>query len=262
MYGFLRLGMDPHVFTSLCLFTYLILREQQYDTFNVLVNQFKTLTSKDKYLLEKWELINFFEKCHRYFNDILAKRSDELKIVKIILCMIGLLPINKTNFAQHNYSSYNFSKRILTHVRCKFSELYQSVDDTEFILFERGLTTLLCIELLRNSPDDYTTDKFSFLQEISNEKQRQDLACKLLSKLYRLEHIIIGDTNWTDLFLMVSPKQIVINHLELTNSFQTFYICISKISRVLSHAHVFRNQINDFFENQVSKDRLQGKVPK
>lgn len=262
MYNFLRLGLDPSIFISLCLFTYFLLSDDQYDTFNILADQFRILLSTKKYSLKQTDFIEFFEICHRYFSDILPKSDKKITVVKIVLRVIGFLPINKTNFARYNHFSHNFANQILCYVRSDFGKIYQSLDETEYTLFKCGLTTLLSIELLQNGDDDYKNDNLFFLQEISDKKRRQDLSYELLLKLFQLEHKIIGHANWTDLFLMVPPETIVINHLELTKSFQTFFLCMSKISRVLSDDNDFKDQITAFFEDQVSKDHLQGKITK
>jgi hypothetical protein len=145
-------------------------------------------------------------------------------------------------------------------VRKDFGMLYQSVNETEWLLFKSGLAILLCIELLHHKPKISNDNKVDFLLQISNEIIRQDIANELLDQLYKLDQSVFGDPNWTDIFTIMDPTKIKIEHLNLTDSLEAFIIGIIKISKVLSDYSHFEEQIAYYFENRVLHGCMQGKI--
>jgi len=91
-----------------------------YDIFNVLVNQFHAFLSKDNYVYNKYDFNDFFHKCHRYFFDVLINSNNKSITLKIILCMIGFLSIDKQNFDRLNQYSNRFVNQIMSCVRKDF----------------------------------------------------------------------------------------------------------------------------------------------
>ena len=256
--------MDPDFYTSLCYYTYFLAKNGQYDTFNILTKQYLDVAEKEDYRPTNNEFINFFQNCTQYFDRSLLEQPDKKIIVlKILLEMVGLFRIDKTNFARHNQHSIHFMGRIMPSMRENFKELFMTVTDTENTLFKRGLTTLLCIDLLQNTSTNDKRDKIFVLKQITDKKRAQAISHKLLRQLAQLEQIIIDDIScdWTDLFLLINPKLIDINQLKLTNSFQTLILCIIKISRQEHVNEVFESRISEFLEDQISNNRLQSKVP-
>jgi len=134
------------------------------------------------------------------------------------------------------------------------------VEETEWFLFKCGLATFLSIELLDHGSNSFNDNKVALLQEIPDEIKRQDFANELLYQLHKIDQRIFGDSKWTDLFTIVDPTKIDINQLNLTNSFETFIICITKISRVLIEYSRFEEQIADYLHTRILYGTMQGKV--
>jgi hypothetical protein len=252
------LGVYTNAFTELCLFTYFLLHDQKYDIFDTMAEQYQVALSTHN-TMDKHAFQDFFEVCNQYLYDVFRNSNTEAMIIKIILRMIGLLFLDK-GFDRYNPESTEFANRIMTYVRQNFGALYQSVNETEWILFGSGLTTLLCIELLQYKSNDLTENKIAFLQQIPDENRRQVIAYELLNQLQKLDQPIFGNSHWIDLFKLIDPTEIDVNQLNLTNSFEILIICITKISQVLPNNSSFENDIFDYLDNRIFNDCMQGKT--
>jgi hypothetical protein len=231
-----------------------------YEMFDVLVNQFEALLLKDNRYSNEYDFHDFFHNCYRYLSDVLINSNKKSITLKIILRMIGLLSIDKTNFDRSDQYSNGFANLIMFHVRKDFAILYQSVEETEWFLFKCGLATFLCIELLAHGSNSSNDNKVDLLQEIPNEIKRQEFANELFYQLQKIDHQIFGDAKWTDLFTLVDPTKIDINQLNLTNSFETLIRCITKISKVIIDYSHFEEQIPDYLDKRISCGYMQGKI--
>jgi hypothetical protein len=232
-----------------------------YDLFNTLAQQFQIILSEDKYTFHQRDFQDFFENCLEYLrNTPIDFRTDSIAL-KIILQMIGLLaPIKKESFDRNCSSAHIFTTEIMFHVRANFKHLLKLVEGSEWLLFSSGLATLSSFEILYHSVDNSNDNTLDFLHQISDEKQRQGIANELLFQLFTLEQPIFGNSNWTDLFTIVNPATIEINHLNLAASFETFILCITKIARILKGPQHFEEQIVTCFENRVHYNHLQSKL--
>ncbi len=247
-----------NVLTELCFFTYFLLNDQMYDVFDTLAYQFQI--AQENHTLDKNTVQDFFDMCNRCFYDMWTDSNEKNKILKIILRMIGLVSINKECLDRYYRNSIEFTNRIMFSMQENFNILYQSVEkEEEWILFRHGLVMLLCIELLKDKSNSSNENKIIFLQQISDENQRQDMANELLHQLHKLDQPIFGNSNWTDLFTMVHPTKIDINQLNLTDSFKTLITCVTKVSKVLTDYSNFEENIADYLENRILNNCLQGK---
>jgi len=233
-----------------------------YDLFNKLIQQFQMTLSNDNYILTKREFQNCFDICLDYLNNIPINQQNDQTIrrIKIILRMIGLLtPIKKESFDQNCISAQQFINKIILHIRANFQELLKLVDGIEWLLFKNGLALLFALELLYQQINNSQENKLTYLYEISDKKQRQDVANELLQQLYNLEQPLSMNSNWIDLFRIVDPQIIDIKHLNLAVTFESFIMCITQISTVLQIHHQLEEQIGDYFQNRVFYNCLQSK---
>ncbi len=243
------------------MFTCLLLRDQTYDLFNTLAQQFQITLSVDKYTFHQRDFQDFFENCLEYLGNTSIDFQTDQMTLKIMLQMIGLLaPIKKESFDRDCWSVQAFSTKIMFHVRENFEHLLELVEGSEWFLFSSGLATLSSFEILYQSVDSFNDNTLDFLHQISDEKQRQGIANELLLQLFTLEQPIFGNSNWPDLFTIVNPDTIEINHLNLAASFETFILCITKIARILNGPQHFEEQIVACFENRVLYNHLQSKL--
>ena len=93
-----------------------------------------------------------------------------------------------------------------------------------------------------------------------DKNECQDIANKLLDQIEQFNFSIIGNSNWTDLFTMVDPKKIKIEHLNFADSLETFTRCITNISKVRIDSERFQGQIGPYFEKRLSENRIQSKT--
>jgi hypothetical protein len=229
------------------------------DIFDTMADQYQIAQSAHN-TMNKHVFQNVFEICNRYLYDVFNNSNTEPMIIKTILRMIGLLFLEKENFDRYNRDSIEFANRIMIYVRQNFSTLYQSVNKEEWISFRSGLTILLCIELLQYKSNDSNENQIAFLPQIPDGNQRQDMVYELLNQLNKLDQPIFGNSHWTDLFTLIEPTKINVNQLNLTNSFKTFIICMTKISQVLPNHSSFEVNVADYLESRIISNCIQGKV--
>ena len=243
-YHILFLGENTGIYTDLCLFTCSLLSDQKYALFTALARQFQTTRLNDHYTFTRRDFQEFFEKCRNYLQYTSTDLRTEPMIVVVILEMIALLtPIKKETFDRDCSSASAFSTKIMSHIRTDFPRLMEVVNPLKWALLKNGLAALSSFEFLYQKPDDSNENKLAFLHQISDEKLRQDIANEILRQLSRLEQPILGNSNWIDLFAIVSPEQINITNMKLAPSFQTLMTCIIKISEVLTDRHQFEQQL-------------------
>lgn len=231
-----------------------------FSVFDTLLDQLKVASPTENNTLNAEEFKDFFEKCDRYVPDILATSTANITVLKVILRMIGALSIQKEAFDRDNDISIRFASVMMYYVWGTFENLYQHVRDDEWILFSRGLVMLISIELLQYKSNHTNENKVIFLQRIPDQAQRRTVANKLLSRLCKLEEILYGDPNWTDLFTLVDPRIIHIDHMRLTKSIETFIICITKIAQVLPDTSTFEDALERHLEDRIGDNSIEGKI--
>lgn len=233
---------------------------EMFDVFDILVSQLQITLPTESDTFDANKFLDIFEKCHEYIRDILDRCEDKPRVLKVILCMIGMLPIKKESFRRYYSHSISSANTVMSYVRNSIVRLFQSVNETERVLFHKGLATLMSIELLQYKSPGTNDNKVIFLQQISDEKYRQIIANTLLDQLYQLNQPIFGDINWTDLFLMIDSTKINIKHVYLHNSFVTFIISITKLSSILTDSSVFQEQIENDLHEYLSAEWMKSKM--
>ena len=260
LYFYFCLGEEINIWTEFCLFICYLLQAEMFDVFDILVSQLPITFLTESDSLDANKFIDFFEKCHEHVRDILQRCMDKSRALKVILRMIGILPIKKESFRRYYKRSISLANIIMSYVRNSIVELFQSVNETEWILFHKGLAMLISIELLQYKTNNPNENKVIFLQQIPDEKQRHIVANTLLDQLYQLEQPILGDINWTDLFLMIDYTKINMKQVYLHSSFVTFIICITKLSSILTDSSGFQEQIENDLHGYLSSEWMRSKM--
>jgi hypothetical protein len=254
------LGEETNIYTECCLYTCYLLQSGMADVFDLLYEQLRIASPTENNTLTLEQFQNFFANCYEYICPVLAESTDKCLVLKVILRMIGILSINEQNFDRWNACSIPFAHEIMIHLRENFANLCRVVNDIEWILFQRGLAILVSIELLQYRSNDFNENKVIFLQQIPDPTRRKLAAYKTLSRLHKINLPIFNDVSWTDLFTMIDPTKIDINHLNLTNSIETFVTCISKISKVLIDSTTFEKDMDTYLENRILTNCIEGKT--
>lgn len=228
--------------------------------FNTLVHQLEAASAAKNNIIKSVDIEDFFQKCTLYILDALEKSNEKIAALRIIVCMIGVLPIEKKTFNRYCVQSISFANTIMSHVRKNFTELYSLVKEEMWMLFHKGLAILISIELLQYKTNDSNENKVIFLQEIPDQTRRRAVVNTLLNQLIKIEEVVFGDVSWIDLFTMIDPAQIDINQLNLTNSFETFIACIRNISKVIIDYSKFQNHLGHYLDNRFLKNSMEGKM--
>ena len=253
------LGISTNYFDDLCLFTFYLLCKPMFNEFDALANQFHINLDNSVHIFDEKAYTGFFEKCNSYIKNILRDSNSRPAVLKIILRMVGLLPIKKDSFFRQNPCANAFATEIMQHVRTTFDSLLKAVNDQEQLLFGSGLAILLCIELLYSNYNDSDGTKLKFLFDMPDTKQRQDIANNLLEQLYELNLPIHASSTWTDLFTIVNPDKIKLQDMHLTNSFETYITIINKVLATHTDTKRFYNEIIDEFKKLIRNDHFRGK---
>ena len=226
-----------------------------FHVFDTLYDQLKAASPTKNNTLNAREYKDFYEKCNLYLLEALKNSNEKFESLKITLRMIGALSMGEKAFDRYYPPSISFANTIMFYVRKNFTHLYQLVQEEEWILFYRGLAMLISIELLQYQFNDANENKVIFLQEIPDQTRREDAANKLLSRLCKLGETIYGDTNWSDLFIMIDLTKTKINYSSLTNSLETFILCITKTSKGFTNYPILTDlklpNLNDSMEGMI-----------
>lgn len=231
-----------------------------YHMFDRLAHQFQVNLVEDNRHFDKKNYHEFFKMCTSYMDNILPTLETHIVTLKIIVRMIGLLPITKTNFDRFNEYANYFATQVLQYIRPQFNNLFGSVNEPEQVLFKSGLATLLCIELLYSTDHNSNDNKLIFLCQISDVKQRQIIAHEILLQLYEFNEPIYANSTWTDLFTIVDPNMIKLQDIYIFDSFETYIMFITKVSPVYPDSNHFYSKITKqlkdliYFKNLRSKD--------
>lgn len=224
-----------------------------------MTHQFQSFLAQNNYSLDKSAFQDFFEKSYKCFQCISIDPAKDLVSLKILLRMIGLLvPIGKETFDLDCLSAYTLTIKMMSYVRQNFNNLLKQINESEWLLLQSGLATFSCFELLQRRLDN-SNNELTFLNEISDDKKRQDIAKEILLQLFKIDKPILVNPSWIELFLLINPDDIDIKYLTLAGSFEMFIMCITKISTKLTNYSDFEEKIDISFDNCVFFDSLQGK---
>jgi hypothetical protein len=231
-----------------------------YYIFDSLADQFQINLAKDNRSFNKENYHEFFQTCKSYMDNVLPVLETDLITLKLLLRMVGLLPIKRENFDRYDQHANSFATEVLRHIRLKFNHLLESTTEKEQVLFRDGLATLLCIELLYPSDDNSNDNKLIFLRQISDVKQRQIIADKILLQLYEFNEPIYTNSTWTDLFTFVNPNMIKLQDIYIFDSFESYIMFITKVSAVHPESDHFNKKITEELERLIYYDKLRSKI--
>ena len=220
-----------------------------YYIFDILAHQFQDYLTKIDNTFDKKNYDEFFETCILYIDNISAGLETDIMILKIIPLMIGLLPITKKNFIRYSEHANKFASNVMLHIRKQCTNVFRQVKEDEQFLFRRGLSILICIELLyATTTNDSDENKVRFIENIYDEKQRQDIANEILLELYKLNEPIYANSTWLDLFTFVNPNMIKLQDMSLIDSFELYIMFITKVSSFYPDTNHFYSKITREFE--------------
>jgi len=244
----------------LCLYTCYLLHEKTFDFFPILFEQFQVFLSNQSDPYKDFDFNEFFKYCERLLPVALDKSEETFQALQIVLRMIGLVSIPTGSFNDSNKSSIDFACEILHRVNEQFNALYELVDKDDRPLFDNGLVTLLCIKLI-DSTRQYSREnhELAFLQTLTEQIERQQIANQLLKLLGQLNYSIVGSSDWAILFTMVDPAEIEIQHLILAKSLKALTQCLDIISEVLVDSENFKELFSDYFEERLTYNQFESK---
>ena len=225
----------------------------------MLTNQFRsTLNKENNYTFNRHDFNQFFQLCHKYFYYPSTEIDDIHQSLLIQIKTIGILsPLKKEMFDPDCLAAQQLTTKIMSHLRIYLSSLLQIINQTEWNLFKTGLSILYVLEFLFDIVRE--ENKLDLFDKIVNKQQREDLAHGILEQLAQLDEAITSNNQWIDLFTIINPENIDIRHLNPINSFETFVLCITKISQIIKQSNLFEEQINDYLEDRIRLKHLKSK---
>ncbi|CAF1549778.1 unnamed protein product, partial [Adineta ricciae] len=243
-------GSNVSFWSQLCLYTYYILRHQIYPTFRVLTEQFIRSAQEDKRKLVTADVNEIFQDCFTYSLYALSVEAREGVVNKIIICMMGILPIAKSNFDVKSHFTVNFTLAMTGTLREHFDKVFATVNQDEWPLFRDGLVLFMSIEFLIKAGDTMT-----LIHRMKNEQCKKDLANVLLQRLEELQRPIIG-LNWTDLFALVDQNILTLKQIELTESIPIYITSLIQILEIEKNSSTLQDQVIRQFDNLIFESRL------
>ena len=255
----IRLGEDTNLITDFCLFTFYLLKNKKFYLFNVLTNQFRsTLDKENNYTFNRHDFNQFFQLCHKYFYYPSTEIDDIHQSLLIQIKTIGILsPLKKETFDRSCTAAQQFTMKIMSDLRTYLSSLLRIINQTEWNLFKTGLSILYVLEFLFDIVRE--ENKLDLFDKIVNKQQREDLAHGILEQFALLDEAITSNNQWIDLFTMTNSEKIDIRHLNVANSFETFILCLTCISKVMIMSNNFKQKLTNYFENRIYFQNIESK---
>lgn len=259
---FLCVGEETSLYTDLCLLTCFLLHTHKHYLFDLLANQFRsTLAKEDHHTFGEHDFDEFFQMCLKYLPYPSKNDRNEVQTLSIRLKMMGLLsPMKKETFHRNCAAAQQFTSKMMSEMRRHLNTLMEVINRSEWDMMKLGFGLLCCFDLLFEKMDDVEANTLDLLVQISEKELREDLTYVILQQLSQLDKPIATSINWTNLFTLINPQKININHLNAACSFETFVLCIMKISKVMSMPNNFEEQIADYLENRVFFHHLKSKL--
>jgi hypothetical protein len=258
----LLLGSYISLWRQLCLFTFFIIQHEDYDTFNILIDQFKTTVENEKSPFTRDDFNAFFAECSSCMRIVRMNSPNKHITLKDLLRLIGLLNISRNNFSLNSPPTKEFTTSIFYYITQHLTNVMALVTPDEWSLFKNGLATIICIHLLfeasvssKLNKKNHTT--LEFLERISNRHRVEEIANTVLEHVDNLSQPISG-LHWIELLTFVSPDRIRLNHLEFNRSFGSYLTCIEKFSIGLSLDKNFKENVARHFDDLILKNHFQG----
>ena len=245
-------GHKTHFWCQFYIFTYYLLRYKMYNIFDILVEQFQDKIIQRPQFLTSLELVDFFQGCSLHMNYALALSVDNFIANKILLRMIGVLPIEKKNFDLRKRELKNFIAPVLDFVRDNYMAILETVSVEHWLLFRNGLVICLLFDLLTEQKDT-----IKLVHAIPDVDQKQNLATALLKKLEEFQKPILG-LDWSSIFPLVDPNDLSLNSLELTQSMETYITSLISILHAKGYSEATVTEVSQHFDDLVRRERLPG----
>ena len=239
---------------QLCVYTYALLRRKMYDVFDSLFNQFQIVVAKYHRTLSASELTEFSEICYSHLEYAMAYSVNKSIMIKILIRMTGLLPIKKKNIDLSNGRMIKIALAFLENAKEDYNNILREISTQEWPLFRDGLVLYLSFEMLNQA-----NDTINLVRSIPDEEWKKDLAIVLLQRLAELKKPILG-RNWTDLFSLVDPISITLDHFQLIDSMQMYVTILARILEVESNSTMIHSQLSGYFDQMIHGEYLPGKI--
>jgi hypothetical protein len=225
-----------------------------YDTIPELIEQFQAFITKARYSLSNESVMDFFEHCIYHSAWHVSSEDNPHLIAKILIRMTGLLPINAKNFNLKAEVTTRFAQVILDDIMEYFNDLFNLVNESEWILFRDGLTYYLIFAL--HSQQKST---INMIRQIQNQTYQRDLARSLLNRLEGLQSVTLDDTT-IELFSLVDSIDLSLKQLTLTRTIPTYIMGLTRMMSQHIHTRITNTDIEVHFNNLIVHNYLPGRI--
>lgn len=221
-------GKDIPFWSHLCIFTYFIIIQKSYDTFDSLIEQFTNAVQERKRGISRENFDEFFKLCRRHYSSIEKIVKNDLVALKILVRMMSVLPVNQENMTIASEAAQLFVSIVLRILSSEFDAVSIAITDPEWPSFREGLITSLCIKLHRQTLDKDGENVLDLLTYIPEGTRRQDVAQRLIDLLSKLSCNLLTHQE-AILYTLIGPKNLTLEHLELSSSLEMYINYLTKL---------------------------------
>lgn len=200
--------------------------------------------------LTEHSLIGFFYTYFHNFPQINSHISRHPHNLKILLQVVGHLPIEKNNFKADSDILGQLSTEIYGHLRDHLPELLQSSTEQDWHSISRGLTIFMSAQLLNNKTIFNT---FALLKQMKDDPNKQGITANCLINRLIEFHAPIRNDSYTELFPLITDKHLLINYLQLINTFDEYLIVLQCIVKDNSNINLMEKQLAEQFDRFVNR---------
>lgn len=231
-------------------YTYFIIRQNKLTVYDLFIDQFST---KRIDFEQNPDLDNFFRQCFTFLPTIRKALDDDVYVNIILVRMIGLLCTGQISLQKPQ--SISFIDIILGSILNKIEPFFNFNNEDWWLLVKVGLTNLLYLKFQLYDKSQ-NNDSITFINMIPHTNQYQQQVADSVAKKITSSNIKPTQPNWLDLFNMTTDDTLIIDCLQLANTFTEY---INYAERLLNSKQIpnIKEQISDKLRIMIGKSHFQ-----
>jgi hypothetical protein len=231
-------------------YTYFIIKQNDLDLYDLFIDQF---SMKHVEFEQISDIDSFFQQCFTFLPTIRKALDDDVYVSIILVRMFGLL--NSGQKSLQKQESISYIDVILQSILNKIEPFFNLISENWWLLVKDGLTNLLYFKLQLYTMSQ-NNDSITFINLIPHTNQYQKQVADNVAKKIISSNIKPTQPNWLDLFRMTTDDILIIDCLQLANSFTEY---IDYAERILNSKTIpdVKEKISDNLRLMIEKNRFQ-----
>jgi hypothetical protein len=233
-------------------YTYFLIQQNNVRLFDLFIDQFSI--KHNDFEQQQPNIDSFFRQCFMFLPTIRKALDDDVNVNIILVRMIGLLNTSNQRSLQ-NHHSISYIDILLQSILNKIELFFNLINNDWWLLVKDGLTILLCFKLQSHSTVQ-NNDSITFINSIPHINRYQEQIADSVAKKITSSNIKPTQPNWLDLFKMTTDDTLILECLQLTNTFTEYMIYAERLLNSKTIPDV-KDKISDNLQIMLDKNHFQ-----